>query len=80
MPVFQEVAHADRDLRILSSRALPLYRLTPPPAIDQGSEEKYEVVVIGVGLFYPSSIFVKAMYLTVFHKRQVQLVSSVRFS
>jgi hypothetical protein len=80
MPVFQEVAHADRDLRILPSRALPLPRLEQLPAIDQSSEEKYEVVVIGVGLFYPSWILKRVVYLTVFHNRQVQLVSSVRCS
>lgn len=52
MPVFQETAHASRDLRVRRSRARPLPRLSAQPEISQSSgqegEEKYEVVVIGV--------------------------------
>lgn len=52
MPVFQETAHASRDLRVRRSRARPLPRLSAQPEIGrnngQDSDEKYEVVVIGV--------------------------------
>src|ERR1700722_10850528 len=59
MPVFQEAAGSDRDLRVLPSRAPPLPRLTPDPAADQDSRERYEVVVIGVRLLpFPHPISV----------------------
>ena len=52
MPVFQETAHASRDLRVRRSRARPLPRLSGQPEISwnngQDGDEKYEVVVIGV--------------------------------
>jgi hypothetical protein len=52
MPVFQETAHASRDLRVRRSRARPLPRLSAQPEINrnngQDDNEKYEVVVIGV--------------------------------
>ncbi|KAL7911025.1 putative phenol monooxygenase [Trichoderma velutinum] len=52
MPVFQETSTKSRELRILPSVELPLPRLTPSLARslnDDGSVEKYEVVVIGAG-------------------------------
>jgi hypothetical protein len=55
MPVFQETAHAARDLRILPSRALPLPRLSPRPQVNTGTDEKYEVIVIGVWTSTPKS-------------------------
>lgn len=52
MPVFQEAAHASRDLRVRRSRARSLPRLSAQPEINrnngQDGDEKYEVVVIGV--------------------------------
>lgn len=52
MPVFQETAHSSRDLRVKRSRARPLPRLSEQPNTTrnngQDSDEKYEVVVIGV--------------------------------
>ncbi|EEA25432.1 hypothetical protein TMatcc_006344 [Talaromyces marneffei ATCC 18224] len=58
MPVFQETAHASRDLRVRRSRARPLPRLSAQPEIsgnnEQGNDEKYEVVVIGAG---PAGLF-----------------------
>lgn len=48
MPVFQETAYVARDLRILPLRVLPLPRLTPRPHKHAESDEKYEVVAIGV--------------------------------
>lgn len=48
MPVYQETANADRDLRILPSRELPLPRLSSKPVHLNGKDDKYEVVVIGV--------------------------------
>lgn len=50
MPVFQETSNAARDLRILSSRALPLPRLSPPhkSSSTASTEDQREVVVIGV--------------------------------
>lgn len=52
MPVFQETAHASRDLRVRRSRARALPRISAQPEISrkngQDGDEKYEVVVIGV--------------------------------
>jgi phenol 2-monooxygenase len=47
MPVYRETSSAARDLRILPSRAFPLPRLSPVPDVS-GTEEKREIVVIGV--------------------------------
>lgn len=48
MPVFQETSSSARDLRILPSRALPLPRLSQQPDCTNTSEERREIVVIGV--------------------------------
>ncbi|KAH6988660.1 putative phenol monooxygenase [Ilyonectria destructans] len=50
MPVFQETAHEDRDLRINPTIQLALPRLTTrPPLSTIDGDEKHEVVVIGAG-------------------------------
>jgi hypothetical protein len=46
MPVFTETANSQRDLRVLPLRAQPLSRLNDEAT---GSEENFEVIVIGVG-------------------------------
>lgn len=48
MPVFTEYSTASRGLRVLPSFAPPLPRLTPT-FIPDGEDEKYEVVISGVG-------------------------------
>jgi hypothetical protein len=50
MPVFQERASRDRDLRIHPTKEQPLPRLTPPPSRAKSTtgDEALEVVVIGV--------------------------------
>ncbi|KAJ5777009.1 Phenol hydroxylase C-terminal dimerization [Penicillium odoratum] len=47
MPVFTQHASSSRDLRVLPSFAPPLPRLLPP--FEPGTEEKYEVLVVGAG-------------------------------
>jgi phenol 2-monooxygenase len=49
MPVFTEYSTSSRDLRVLPSFAPPLPRLTPTFESDD-TEEKYEVVIVGVTL------------------------------
>jgi hypothetical protein len=49
MPVFQETANVARNLRILPSHAAPLPGLSPCPVRQPGADERYEVVIIGVG-------------------------------
>ncbi|KAJ5698970.1 hypothetical protein N7462_000975 [Penicillium macrosclerotiorum] len=48
MPVFTEFAAASRELRVLPSFAPPLPRLAPS-IISDGTNEKYEVVIVGAG-------------------------------
>ncbi|KAH8203959.1 hypothetical protein TruAng_001901 [Truncatella angustata] len=48
MPVFQETANKDRDLRINPSTEPALPRLTTQPLVNDG-DEKHEVIVIGAG-------------------------------
>ncbi|KAI2669723.1 hypothetical protein CBS147355_9717 [Penicillium roqueforti] len=54
MPVFADYASSSRDLRVLPSFAPPLPRLTPSFQQENGSQEKYEVVVVGAG---PAGLF-----------------------
>ena len=51
MPVFQETAHKERDLRINPTIEPPLPRLTPRPDLSAARDgiERHEVVVIGAG-------------------------------
>ncbi|KAK7216371.1 hypothetical protein V2G26_004374 [Clonostachys chloroleuca] len=51
MPVFQETAHKERDLRINPTIEPPLPRLTPHPDLSAARDgiERHEVVVIGAG-------------------------------
>ncbi len=77
MPVFQENAHAARDLRILPSRALPLPRRTPRPQKQAAGDEKYEVVVIGVSNLTPNASQLGSTTQTNAH-RLVPLVYSSR--
>ncbi|PVH77748.1 phenol 2-monooxygenase [Cadophora sp. DSE1049] len=57
MPVFTEYSTSSRDLRVLSSFAPPLPRLTPSfePV---GDKEKYEVVIAGAG---PAGLFLQVL-------------------
>lgn len=48
MPVFHEISHSARDLRILPSIARPLPRLSPRPTQQAEVRNEYEVVVVGV--------------------------------
>lgn len=48
MPVFTEYSTSSRNLRVLPSFAPPLPRLTPP-FVPDGQDEKYEIVISGVG-------------------------------
>jgi phenol 2-monooxygenase len=49
MPVFTEYSTSSRDLRVLPSFAPPVPRLSPKFK-PEGSQEKYEVVIAGVGV------------------------------
>lgn len=50
MPVFQETSYNDRDLRVNPTKEPPLPRLTSRhPLATGGEDEKYEVIIIGVG-------------------------------
>jgi hypothetical protein len=48
MPVFTEHSSSSRNLRVLPSFASPLPRLSPPFEPQNGVDEKYEVVIVGV--------------------------------
>jgi phenol 2-monooxygenase len=52
MPVFTEYSTSSRDLRVLPSFAPPVPRLSPKFK-PEGSQEKYEVVIAGVGVPIP---------------------------
>lgn len=53
MPVFTEYSTSSRDLRVLPSFAPPVPRLTPKFE-PKGTEEKYEVVISGVTIPFPT--------------------------
>lgn len=49
MPVFTEHSSSSRNLRVLPSFAPPLPRLSRPFVPLNDVDEKYEVIIVGVG-------------------------------